>query len=109
MAYSKVYRITLNLLHHLHDNDSLHPPPTHSTVLRNNFPLKTWLLLILLGPLTLLPTVLILVSRTTSHALMTFNLPTNRYMTGVILTRYSAQYPKPDGSFCASGGQKMID
>lgn len=77
-------------------------------VVRDSMTLTSWLLLggllqglllLILGPMALIPTVLILLYRTVDHLLMAYNITPNRYLTGVISARYSAQAPNADGTF----------
>ncbi|KAE8142866.1 hypothetical protein BDV38DRAFT_234171 [Aspergillus pseudotamarii] len=89
----------------------LQPPrnlPLISVAIRDNLTLSTWLLLgglfqglavIVFGTYALIPTMLILLYRTTEHLLMAANITRNRYMDGVIQTKVSAQAPDANGIF----------
>ncbi|GAB1199717.1 hypothetical protein APSETT444_009074 [Aspergillus pseudonomiae] len=89
----------------------LQPPrirPLTSVAVRDNLTLSTWLLLggllqglavMVFGTYALIPTMLILLYRTTDHLLMAANITRNRYMDGVIQTKFSAQAPNTDGTF----------
>ncbi|CEL11225.1 hypothetical protein ASPCAL14328 [Aspergillus calidoustus] len=83
-------------------------PPPISAMIRDNMTLSSWLLLgallqaiaiYTLGPLTALPAAAIITYRTLDHLLMACKLTRNRYMDGVLRTKVSGQYPRPDGSF----------
>ncbi|KAB8277442.1 hypothetical protein BDV30DRAFT_251612 [Aspergillus minisclerotigenes] len=82
--------------------------PSTSVVIRDNFTLSTWLFLggllqglavIIFGTYALIPTMLILLYRTTDHLLMAANITRNRYMDGVMQTKVSAQAPDANGTF----------
>ncbi|KAE8332496.1 hypothetical protein BDV39DRAFT_216604 [Aspergillus sergii] len=82
--------------------------PSTSVVIRDNFTVSTWLFLggllqglavIIFGTYALIPTMLILLYRTTDHLLMAANITRNRYMDGVIQTKVSAQAPDANGAF----------
>ncbi|PWY70799.1 hypothetical protein BO94DRAFT_266091 [Aspergillus sclerotioniger CBS 115572] len=86
------------------------PRPTLNPLpmIQSNLTLTSWLLLggliqgiacMALGPLSLLPTVLVLLYRTIDHVLMACHITPNRYMTGNIPVKHSAQAPNPDGTF----------
>ncbi|KAF9889917.1 hypothetical protein FE257_006789 [Aspergillus nanangensis] len=84
------------------------PPYTLFPTIRDQLTITSWLLLggllqgislLLLGPLALLPTICILLYRTTDHLLMALHLTPNRYMNGVVPSKFSSQAPHPDGSF----------
>lgn len=86
-------------------------PPCPTVILRDGLSLSTWLLLggvlqgaavAAFGYRSLLPTTLILGYRALDTLLMTLNLKRNRYMDGVIMPKYSAQYPNNDGSFAST-------
>ncbi|OGM47956.1 hypothetical protein ABOM_002776 [Aspergillus bombycis] len=89
----------------------LQPPrirPLTSVAFRDNLTLSTWLLLggllqglavMVFSTYALIPTILILLYRTTDHLLMAANITRNRYMDGVIQTKFSAQAPNTDGTF----------
>ncbi|KAL4988813.1 hypothetical protein BDW68DRAFT_85042 [Aspergillus falconensis] len=95
-------------------------PPSRTVVLRDGLSLSTWLLLggllqgaavAAFGYKSLLPTTVILGYRALDTLLMTLNLKRNRYMDGVVMQKYSAQYPNADGSFsttpnAATGSQE---
>jgi hypothetical protein len=81
---------------------------TLSPAIRDSMTLTSWLLLgglvqglllLTLGPMALIPTVLVLLYRTVDHILMAYNITPNRYLNGVINARYSAQTPNADGTF----------
>ncbi|PYH98144.1 hypothetical protein BO71DRAFT_416571 [Aspergillus ellipticus CBS 707.79] len=68
----------------------------------------SWLLLgallqglacLLFGPAAMLPSAAVLLYRLADHLLMAAGLTRNRYLDGVIPTKYGAQIPRPDGSF----------
>ncbi|PYI03204.1 hypothetical protein BO78DRAFT_375519 [Aspergillus sclerotiicarbonarius CBS 121057] len=95
------------------------PPPTGSPfpVIRDNLTLTTWLLLggllqglacMALGPVSLTPTVLVLLYRTIDHVLMACHITPNRYLNGTIPTKYSAQVPNPDGTFGSKPASEPI-
>ncbi|KAE8374535.1 hypothetical protein BDV26DRAFT_300191 [Aspergillus bertholletiae] len=82
--------------------------PSISVAIRDNFTLSTWLLLggilqglavMLFGIYALIPTILILLYRTTDHLLMAANVTRNRYMDDVVRTKFSAQAPDANGAF----------
>ncbi|CEO58342.1 hypothetical protein PMG11_03073 [Penicillium brasilianum] len=82
--------------------------PSLSPAFRDNLTLSSWLLvggllqglsLLTLGPITLLPTALILLYRAIDTLLITFKLTRNRYLDGVVHTKWSPQIPYPDGTF----------
>lgn len=92
-------------------HESLSPP------LRDTLTLSSWLLLggllqgltyLALGPITLLPTTLILLYRLTDHLLMACNITRNRYMDTVIPQKYSPQIPHRDGTFGAEPSSSKI-
>ncbi|KAE8355921.1 hypothetical protein BDV28DRAFT_128116 [Aspergillus coremiiformis] len=99
---------------------TVHPrrvQPSISVVFRDSLTLSTWLLLggllqglavLFLGTYALLPTILLLLYRTTDHLLMATNITRNRYMDGVIQTKFSAQAPASDGSFSTEIASESI-
>ncbi|KAL3459674.1 hypothetical protein BJX64DRAFT_264501 [Aspergillus heterothallicus] len=94
----------------------IHPPSMAATV-KENLTLSSWLLLgglfqglaiYALGLRALIPTATILVFRIADHLLMAAGITRNRYMDGVIQTKFSAQYPQPDGSFTATPASQPV-
>ncbi|KAJ5912694.1 hypothetical protein N7504_001577 [Penicillium tannophilum] len=82
--------------------------PPFSLIIRDSMTLSSWLLIggllqglgwMALGPVTILPTVLILLYRLVDNLLMAFHITRNRYMEDAIRAKYSPQIPYPDGSF----------
>lgn len=82
--------------------------PSMSPVFRDNMTLSSWLLvggllqglsLITLGPITLLPTALILLYRVVDNLLMALKITRNRYLDNVVHNKWSPQIPFSDGTF----------
>lgn len=86
--------------------------------IRNNFTIRTWLLLgallqclaaaILPLRYACLPPILIILCQTIDHALMQFGFTENRYMAGVITSKFSAQIPNADGTFGSTPAASSI-
>ncbi|KAJ5675510.1 hypothetical protein N7462_008407 [Penicillium macrosclerotiorum] len=102
------------------DNDPLplpRKPFVISPAIRDDMALSSWLLLggllqglswLALGPLSILPTLLILLYRVVDHLLMAAHITRNRYMDGVVSHKYTNQFPNPDGSFGSTAADKQI-
>ncbi|KLJ11854.1 hypothetical protein EMPG_13001 [Blastomyces silverae] len=80
----------------------------HNNIIRDNFTISTWLLVggllqgvavALLGYLTLLPAAAVIAYRISDNLLMAFGWTKNRYLSNVLLTKFTAQMPRSDGSF----------
>jgi len=93
-------------------------PPSLSSMIKDSLTLSTWLLLggllqglaiYILGLRSLIPPTVIIAYRTIDHALMACGITHNRYMAGVLQTKFSGQYPQPDdGSFTATPAAESI-
>ncbi|KAL4884838.1 hypothetical protein BJY04DRAFT_214722 [Aspergillus karnatakaensis] len=88
-----------------------------SPVFRDNFTITTWLLLgalfqgallTLFGSLALLPAILLTLYKAVDTTLMATGLTRNRYLDGIIKTKYGSQHPNPDGSFGSEPSSKGI-
>ncbi|GLI79291.1 hypothetical protein PoHVEF18_007621 [Penicillium ochrochloron] len=91
--------------------------PSISAAIRDNMTLSSWLLiggllqglsLMALGPISILPTALILTYRVVDHALMSLGITRNRYLDGVIHQKYSPQIPHQDGSFGSEPSRDQV-
>ncbi|KAJ0422226.1 hypothetical protein BJY00DRAFT_322697 [Aspergillus carlsbadensis] len=93
-------------------------PVSISAILRDNMTLSSWLLtgailqglaIYIFGYSTLLPSVLLITFRATDNLLMTLGITRNRYMDGVLRTKYSGQHPTPGtGTFPATPASESI-
>ncbi|KAL4905228.1 hypothetical protein BDW74DRAFT_178231 [Aspergillus multicolor] len=92
-------------------------PPSISAMIRETMTLSTWLLIgavlqglaiRLFGLVTLFPTASIVLYRVLDHLLMTFNITHNRYMSDVLRTKVSGQYPQSNGEFTATPAAESI-
>ncbi|KAF3397143.1 hypothetical protein DPV78_008224 [Talaromyces pinophilus] len=88
-----------------------------SAMIRDNLTLSSWLLfggllqgiaITTLGPMTLIPTAVVILYRVIDHLLMATGIIRNRYMDGVLHTKFSGQYPRPDGSFAADPAAESV-
>ncbi|KAF3403572.1 hypothetical protein F1880_009575 [Penicillium rolfsii] len=88
-----------------------------SAAIRDNMTLSSWLLiggllqgvsLLALGPITILPTALILTYRVVDNLLMSFGITRNRYLDDVIHTKFSPQIPHKDGSFGSEPSRDQV-
>ncbi|KAL3446095.1 hypothetical protein BJX65DRAFT_134576 [Aspergillus insuetus] len=92
-------------------------PPPISAMVRETMTLSSWLLLggllqgiaiHLLGPRALIPTTIVILYRVLDHLLMACKITRNRYMDGVLQTKVSGQYPRPDGSFSGTPADESV-
>ncbi|PGH35986.1 hypothetical protein GX50_01156 [[Emmonsia] crescens] len=86
-------------------------------VIRDNFTISTWLLIgglfqgmavALLGYLTLLPTAAVIAYRVGDNLAMARGWKRNRYLSGVLLNRFTAQVPRSDGSFGSTPAERSV-
>ncbi|KAL2838980.1 hypothetical protein BJY01DRAFT_219557 [Aspergillus pseudoustus] len=92
-------------------------PPVLSGMIKDNMALSSWLLLggllqglaiYALGLRALIPPTVIILYRTIDHLLMACGITHNHYMHGVLQTKFSGQFPQPDGSFTATPAAESI-
>ncbi|KAL3496547.1 hypothetical protein BJX62DRAFT_250356 [Aspergillus germanicus] len=92
-------------------------PPSLSATIRDSMALSSWLLtgavlqglaIRVFGYYTLFPSTLLVLLRTTDHLLMTLGITQNRYMDGVLRTKFSGQHPTSTGTFPATPAAESI-
>ncbi|EDN09326.1 hypothetical protein I7I51_04723 [Histoplasma capsulatum] len=88
-----------------------------TNIIRDNFTITTWLLVggliqgvvvALLGYLSLLPAVAVLAYRFGNNLLMALGWTKNRYLSNVLLTKFTAQMPCSDGSFGSTFAERPL-
>ncbi|EER42054.1 conserved hypothetical protein [Histoplasma capsulatum H143] len=88
-----------------------------TNIIRDNFTITTWLLVggliqgvvvALLGYLSLLPAVAVLAYRFGNNLLMALGWTKNRYLSNVLLTKFTAQMPRSDGSFGSTFAERPL-